>query len=517
MLPTFVIGLREGLEAALIVGIVAAFLRQRGQSALLRWVWAGVGLAVALCVAGGIALEVLSKDLPQKQQEGLETVVGVIAVAMVTYMVVWMRRHSRELKGQLEGAAEAALAAGSGMALVAMAFLAVLREGFETVVFLLAAFNQAQSGSSAGLGAALGIAVALALGYGIYRGGITLNLAKFFRVTGVVLVLVAAGLVVSALRTAHEAGWLNIGQQSTVDLSGVVRPGSVQASLLTGILGIQPQPVLIEVIGWFVYLIPVVLYVVWPSRWNLARGTVRRLCLISGAGAAIAAIVVAVAMPGHPAADPVSRSGALSAQVVRTDAVGGVVRATPPGGSGPVEVTVRRGTPQEHSGIAVDEYTGSTSAAAPSGRPTTLSYDQVAKLNGGRLPLGVQASAASAPVSYQDTLAATFWVQPDTGRVIDASWTRTATTTAHLSVGPVVLPAATTTATSRFDPAAVSTAVTAADHDLDARSLRSGLTALAIGLGVLAALLLATALVTLGGRSARRSEVTDPTVELVNS
>src|SRR3954453_23889584 len=102
MLATFVIGLREGLEAALIVGIVAAFLRQRGRLDLLRWVLAGVGAAVLLCAAAGVALHVLSRDLPQRQQEGLETVIAAIAVAMVTYLVVWMRRHSRQLKGQLE-------------------------------------------------------------------------------------------------------------------------------------------------------------------------------------------------------------------------------------------------------------------------------------------------------------------------------------------------------------------------------------------------------------------------------
>src|SRR5215471_3783709 len=147
MLPTFVIGLREGLEASLIVGIVAAFLRQRGRRDLLRWVFVGVSASVLLCVAVGVVLRVLSQNLPQRQQEGVETVIGAVAVAIVTYMVVWMRRHSRNLKGQLTAATESALVAGSAYALVAMAFLAVLREGFETVVFLLAAFNESTSGA----------------------------------------------------------------------------------------------------------------------------------------------------------------------------------------------------------------------------------------------------------------------------------------------------------------------------------------------------------------------------------
>ena len=266
MLPTFVIGLREGLEAALIVGIIAAFLRKQGRRDLLRWVFLGVTTAILLCVAVGVALNALSKNLPQKQQEGLETVIGVLAVAMVTYMVVWMKRNSRNLKGQLEGLAADAMGGTSGAAraMVLMAFLAVLREGIETVVFLLAAFNQSDSGSSAPLGAALGIVVAMVLGYGIYRGGVRINLSKFFRATGLVLVFVAAGIVVNALHTAHEAGWLNSGQAGTVDLTWLVRPGSVQASLLTGMLGLQQRPVVIEVIGWLVYLVPVGVFVAWP-------------------------------------------------------------------------------------------------------------------------------------------------------------------------------------------------------------------------------------------------------------
>src|SRR5262245_29444708 len=113
MLPTFVIGLREGLEAALIVGIVAAFLRQQGRRDALRWVWAGVGLAVAICVGVGATLELVSRELPYRQQEGLETVVGLVAVGAVTFMIVWMKRHAASLKRELESGAASALAQGS--------------------------------------------------------------------------------------------------------------------------------------------------------------------------------------------------------------------------------------------------------------------------------------------------------------------------------------------------------------------------------------------------------------------
>jgi high-affinity iron transporter len=266
MLPTFVIGLREGLEAALIVGIIAAFLRQQGRLDALRQVWIGTGIAALLCLGIGIALQVLSRDLPQRQQEGLETVVGAIAVATVTYMVVFMRRHARDLRGDLESAAGSALAQGSSSALVAMAFLAVLREGFETAVFLLATFHASGDAESSWLGAVLGIVVALALGYGIYRGGIRINLARFFRVTGFVLVLVAAGLAMTAVHTANEAGWLSAGQTQALDLSWLVRPGTPLSSILTGVLGIQPCPVRIEVAAWLAYLIPMTLVIAAPAR-----------------------------------------------------------------------------------------------------------------------------------------------------------------------------------------------------------------------------------------------------------
>jgi high-affinity iron transporter len=272
VLPTFVIGLREGLEAALIVGIIAAFLSQQGRTDALRQVWIGTAIAVVLCLGIGVALQVLSRDLPQRQQEGLETVVGAIAVAMVTYMIVFMRRHARHLRGDLESAAGSALANGSSSALVAMAFLAVLREGFETAVFLLATFHASGDAQSSWIGAVLGIAVALVLGYAIYRGGIRINLARFFRITGFVLVLVAAGLAMTAVHTANEAGWLSAGQAQAFDLSWLVRPGTPLSSLLTGVLGIQPFPDRIEVAAWLAYLVPMALVVAMPARARNVNG-----------------------------------------------------------------------------------------------------------------------------------------------------------------------------------------------------------------------------------------------------
>jgi high-affinity iron transporter len=266
VLPTFVIGLREGLEAALIVGIIAAFLAQQGRRDALRQVWIGVAVAVLICIGFAVALQAISSDLPQRGQEGLETVVGILAVGMVTYMIIFMRRNARNLKGELEGAAASALASGSARALVVMAFLAVLREGFETAVFLLATFDASGDATTSWLGAVIGILLAAAVGYGIYRGGVRLNLSRFFRITGLLLVVIAAGLVMTAFHTANEAGWLTAGQTQAFDLSWLVRPGTPVSSLFTGVLGIQPFPVWIEVAAWFAYLVPMAVIVAWPAR-----------------------------------------------------------------------------------------------------------------------------------------------------------------------------------------------------------------------------------------------------------
>lgn len=305
MLPTFVIGLREGLEASLIVGIVAAFLRQRDRRDALRQVWLGVTLALLLCLGIGVVLHVVDQELPQREQEGLETVIGLIAVAMVTYMVFWMRRHSRDLRGSLESATASALEHGSTRALVLMAFLAVLREGFETAVFLIAAFNASTSPASAGGGALIGVLVAAAVGFGIYRGGVRINLSRFFRVTGLVLVLIAAGLLAMAAHTAHEAGWLNTGQGRTFDLSWLVRPGTPLSSVLTGVLGLQPRPVVAEVVVWVVYLVPLALYVAWPARRRPgATAAPAPATAASGASTGTTASTASTGASGTPATGP---------------------------------------------------------------------------------------------------------------------------------------------------------------------------------------------------------------------
>jgi len=275
MIPTFVIALREGVEASLIIGIIAAFLVREGRRDAMRQVWLGVGAAVLLCMAVAVVLRVVGQELPESGQASLETIIGLVAVAAVTYMIVWMRRHSRGIKSALEGSAAMALAAGSTTALVAMAFLAVFREGFETSAFLLAAFQDSTDTAAAGAGAVLGLLAAIAIGIGLYRGGVRINLARFFRITGLILVFVAAGLLATAVHTAHEAGWFGGLQGQALDLTWLVQPGTISGSLLTGMLGLQPTPTVGEVLAYVLYAVPMTLYVIWPDRLRLRRGPVR--------------------------------------------------------------------------------------------------------------------------------------------------------------------------------------------------------------------------------------------------
>jgi high-affinity iron transporter len=164
-----------------------------------------------------------------------------------------------------------------------MAFFAVLREGMETSVFLLAAFQAADNALAAGLGALLGVITAVVIGAGLYRGGIRINLARFFRITSAVLVVVAAGLLATAAHTAHEAAWLNNFQGQALDLSWLVVPGTVTSSLLTGMLGLQALPTYAEAGAWLIYAVPMLVYVLWPQgRGRRSRAVARNLTIDSG-------------------------------------------------------------------------------------------------------------------------------------------------------------------------------------------------------------------------------------------
>jgi high-affinity iron transporter len=260
MLIAFLIMLREGIEAALIVGIVASYLCQTGRKSLLPAVWGGVVLACALCLGLGIALNAISAEFPQKQQEFFEGVVALVAAGMLTSMVFWMRKAARSIKAQLQNAVDSATrpGGGAGFALVGMVFLAVGREGLESVFFLLATFQQGV-GLAVPAGALLGLLGAVAVGAAIYLGGVRLDLRRFFRWTGIFIVLVAAGLLASALRAFHEAGLWNGLQETLFDLSNTLPTDSPVGAVLAGLLGYNDTPTLGEGIIYLAYLVPALL------------------------------------------------------------------------------------------------------------------------------------------------------------------------------------------------------------------------------------------------------------------
>jgi high-affinity iron transporter len=260
MLFPFLIMFREGVEAALIVGIIASYLKQTGRGHLMKAIWLGVILATLLCLTVAIILQLASQKYPQKQQELFSSIISVMAVGVLTWMVFWMRRASRSIKGELQSQIEAAIGSDNrwGFALVGMSFLAVLREGLETVVFLLATFQQ-NLGIQAPMGALFGYVAAIAVGVGIYQGSIRINLKKFFKWTGVFIILVAAGLLASAVRAAHEAGVWNSLQTIVYDASRILPNNGLLGSLLTGILGYNDAPTLGEVLVYLGYLVPTML------------------------------------------------------------------------------------------------------------------------------------------------------------------------------------------------------------------------------------------------------------------
>ncbi|GAB2804113.1 hypothetical protein GCM10027276_00790 [Comamonas piscis] len=274
MLVPFLIMLREGIEAALIVGIIASFLRHTGRARLMPAVWAGVFLALGLSLFVGAGLQWMAAEFPQKQQELFEGLVGFIAVGMLTGMVFWMRKASRSIKGELQASVDKALSTSgsASWALIGMVFLAVAREGVESVFFLLAIFQQS-SGWSAAAGAFLGVALSVLLGVGLYKGGVRINLRQFFRYTGIFILVVAAGLLAGAVRRLHEAGIWNQLQQVVFDSSGVLPEDSPLGVILGGLLGYMHAPVVGEVLAWALYLAITLLMFFWPVKAAPAGAT----------------------------------------------------------------------------------------------------------------------------------------------------------------------------------------------------------------------------------------------------
>ncbi len=260
------IGLREGLEAALVVVILLAFLVKTGRRWAIPYVWAGVGTAVVLSVVLGAVLTFGTRQLSFEAQELIGGTASIIAVAFVTVMVFWMKSAARTISGELKGKLDKALDLGP-LAVALVGFLGVGREGLETAIFFYATAQAAGAGNNLPLlGWVVGLGGAIVLGWLIYRGALKINLSRFFRWTGVALVLVAAGILSYGIHDLQEAAFLPGLNNLAFDVSGSVDPTSWYAVLLKGTLNFTPQTTWLQAIAWVLYVGIVMPLFLRPAR-----------------------------------------------------------------------------------------------------------------------------------------------------------------------------------------------------------------------------------------------------------
>ncbi len=256
MFANFLIGLREGLEAALVVGILVAYLVKTGRTDRLRPLWIGIGLAVGLSLAVGALLTFAQHGLDTfRAQETFGGVMSLVAVGFVTWMIFWMQRTSRSMKTELHHRLDAVVAGGAGGVIIT-AFVAVAREGLETALFVWSAAKATETTTGPMIGATLGIGVAAVLGWLLYRRAVHLDLAKFFTWTGAGLIVVAAGVLAYGIHDLWEAGVLtgSLFGNPAFDVSTTVPPGSWYGTVLRGTVNFRPDPSWAEVAVWATYL-----------------------------------------------------------------------------------------------------------------------------------------------------------------------------------------------------------------------------------------------------------------------
>jgi high-affinity iron transporter len=248
--------IREGLEMALIVAIVLAYLKTMGRERDFGSVWKGVAAAAVVALAAGIAVFAAVGSLEGRAEEITEGVVALSAAAVLTWMVFWMRRQARTMSGELRAKVDEALASGSTTALAGIAFFAILREGLETALFFLSASVGSASSAQQVAGGFAGLAVASAGGFLIYRGSRKINLRAFFQVTGALVLLFAAGLLAKGIHEFQEAGLIGTFREHVWSLGGWLESGGVH-DFAKALFGWSPNPS-IEMVGVYVlYLVPV--------------------------------------------------------------------------------------------------------------------------------------------------------------------------------------------------------------------------------------------------------------------
>lgn len=271
MLGNALIGLREGLEASLVVSILVAFLVRTDRRRELPKVWLGVGIAVLVSVGVTLGLTLAEQALTFEASETLGGSLSIIAVGFVTWMIFWMRNNARAMSSDLQGKLETAIRMGP-IAVVVMATLAVGREGLETAVFFFAAAQAAGETAQPLIGFLIGIALAIVLAYLIYRGALKINLAKFFTVTGLLLIFVAAGILAYGVHDLQEAAVLPGINNLAFDLSAQLPPSGVAATLLQGIFNFTPAMTVLQVAAWAAYIVPVMFFYLRALRSGTTAG-----------------------------------------------------------------------------------------------------------------------------------------------------------------------------------------------------------------------------------------------------
>ncbi len=264
MLSNYLIGLREGLEAALVVSILLVYLTRTDRAAMRRWVFFGVGSAIVASILVALILETISQELSATAEPAFSGFVSFSAVAFVTWMIFWMRRSARTISTDLRHQLDDAALGGGHIAVAAMAFVAVIREGAETAVFFWAASQASGNTTVSILGLLLGLATAVALGWAIYRSSASINLPKFFRITGILLVFVAAGVLSYGISEFQEIGWLPGADAVLLDLSHVMTEGSLIQTFLGGIFNIKATTTVLQALAWTTYSLVVLFLFLRP-------------------------------------------------------------------------------------------------------------------------------------------------------------------------------------------------------------------------------------------------------------
>ncbi|QUW83746.1 FTR1 family protein [Streptomyces mirabilis] len=373
--PSFLIGLREGLEAGLIVSVLVATLVRSDQRARLPHVWTGVAAAIGLSMSFGAVLTFTAANLPGKSQEGFGGTLSLVAVVFVTAMVFWMRRSARTFSGEIKQKVTAALGMGASV-LIATSFLAVGREGLETALFLWTTAQAAGSSSGPLAGAAVGLLIAAALCWGLYRRVLHINLTRFFSITGAVLIVIAAGVLGYGMRDLQEATVIPGGTSYAFDLSAHLDPASWYVTVVQGTLNLTPQMTWLQVGVYGAYLaIVMTLFVRGVRGATPAKpAPVASAAAQAGTPDGAAPAGVAVATADKPAESTTSASAAAVAQAAGTPADPGTgiavastaveaERSTAPVSAG--EVPSEGGAASEHEPAAAGEKSAEPAASGP--------------------------------------------------------------------------------------------------------------------------------------------------------